>query len=116
MTGLVGAGLFIAVGAHTGNPYVAALSLAAATGLVMCVEGPFWATMTRLSGGRAGTAGGIMNMGCNVGGLISPALTPVIAASIGWENALHVAAALSVIGGVLWIAIRPGIGASAPTG
>ena len=107
VTGLVGAGLFISAGAHTGNAYVAALSLAAATGLVMSVEGPFWATMTRLSGGRAGTAGGIMNMGCNIGGLISPALTPVIASSIGWENALHVAAALSVVGGLLWFGIAP---------
>ena len=73
----------------------------------MCVEGPFWATMTRLSGGRAGTAGGIMNMGCNVGGLVSPALTPVIAAAIGWENALLVAAALSVAGGLLWLGMAP---------
>jgi ACS family glucarate transporter-like MFS transporter len=108
VTGLVGAGIFISLGAHTGSAYVAALSLAAATGLVMCVEGPFWATMTRLSRGRAGTAGGVMNMGCNVGGLVSPALTPVIAAAIGWELALHVAAALSVAGGLLWFAIAPG--------
>jgi len=107
LVGLVGAGFFIAVGAHTSNAYVAAVSLAAATGLVMCVEGPFWATMTRLSGGRAGTAGGIMNMGCNVGGLVSPALTPVIAAAIGWEKALLVAAALSVAGGLLWLGIAP---------
>jgi ACS family glucarate transporter-like MFS transporter len=107
LTGLVGAGLFIAIGARTSNAYVAALSLAAATGLVMCVEGPFWATMTRLSGGRAGTAGGIMNMGCNVGGLISPALTPMIAAAIGWERALLVAAGLSVAGGLLWLGIEP---------
>ena len=107
LVGLVGAGVFIAVGAHTSNAYTAAVSLAAATGLVMCVEGPFWATMTRLSGGRAGMAGGIMNMGCNVGGLVSPALTPVIAAAIGWENALLVAAALSVAGGLLWLGIAP---------
>lgn len=107
LTGLVGAGFFIALGAHTSNAYTAAVSLAAATGLVMCVEGPFWATMTRLSGGRAGMAGGIMNMGCNVGGLVSPALTPVIAAAIGWENALLVAAALSVAGGLLWLGIAP---------
>jgi len=29
-----------------------------------------------------------MNMGSNLGGLISPALTPVIASMIGWEK-LH---------------------------
>jgi ACS family glucarate transporter-like MFS transporter len=48
-----------------------------------------------------------MNMGSNIGGLISPALTPVIASMIGWENALHVAAALAVIGAFLWLWIKP---------
>jgi MFS transporter, ACS family, glucarate transporter len=109
MTGLIGAGVFIAVGARTENPWVAAFALAGATGLVMCVEGPFWATMTRLSGGRAGRAGGIMNMGCNLGGLVSPALTPWLAARIGWAHALDVAAVLSVAGGLLWLGIARSI-------
>jgi MFS transporter, ACS family, glucarate transporter len=107
MAGLIGAGAFIAIGAHAANAWTAALSLAGATGLVMCVEGPFWATMTRLSGGRAGRAGGIMNTGCNLGGLVSPALTPFLASRVGWEHALHVAAALSVVGGMLWLGISP---------
>jgi len=108
MTGLIGAGAFIALGAGTSSPWLAALSLAGATGLVMCVEGPFWATMTRLSRGRAGRAGGLMNMGCNLGGLVSPALTPYLASRIGWEHALQVAAVLSVAGGLLWLGIGPG--------
>ncbi len=107
MAGLVGGSVFIAVGARTEDPYVAAVCLALATALVLSVEGPFWATMTGLSRGRSGTAGGIMNMGSNVGGLVSPALTPVLASAIGWENALHVAAALSVVGGLLWLGIEP---------
>jgi ACS family glucarate transporter-like MFS transporter len=49
-----------------------------------------------------------MNMGSNLGGLISPALTPVIASIIGWENALHVAAVLAVTGALLWLWIKPG--------
>jgi ACS family glucarate transporter-like MFS transporter len=48
-----------------------------------------------------------MNMGSNIGGLISPALTPIIASWIGWENALHVAAGLAVIGALLWFGIKP---------
>lgn len=40
-----------------------------------------------------------------LGGLISPALTPVLAASMGWENALNVAAVLSVVAAVLWLGI-----------
>jgi len=105
MTGLIGASVFLAAGAHTVNAYTAAFCLALATALVLSVEGPFWASMTVIAGPRSGAAGGIMNMGSNIGGFISPALTPVLAASIGWENALHVAAVLSVIAGLLWLRI-----------
>jgi len=107
LTGMALSGILISVGAHTGSAVMAAISLAFATALILCVEGPFWAMMMRIAGNKSGTAGGIMNMGSNVGGLISPALTPVIASWIGWENALHVAAVLAVIGAVLWLGIKP---------
>jgi MFS transporter, ACS family, glucarate transporter len=102
---MAGSGILISIGAHTGSAVIAAVTLALATALVLCVEGPFWSTVTRMQAGRSGTAGGIMNTGCNIGGLISPALTPVLAASIGWEGALHVAAALAVVAAVLWLGI-----------
>jgi dipeptide/tripeptide permease len=41
-------------------------------------------------------------MGSNLGGFVSPALTPVIATAFGWENALHTASAVSIAAGVLW--------------
>jgi len=101
------AGVFLSIGARTTSGYAAAVALALSTALVLCVEGPFWATATEIAGGRSGLAGGIMNTGCNVGGLVSPALTPVLAAAIGWENALHVAAALAVVAAALWLGIDP---------
>lgn len=105
--GMALSGILISLGAHTQSAMVAAIALALATALVLCVEGPFWAMMMRLAGASSGTAGGIMNMGSNLGGLISPALTPVLAAHIGWENALHVAAGLSLFAAGLWIGVRP---------
>ena len=83
--------------------------LALSTALVLSVEGPFWATMMEIAGRKSGQAGGIMNMGSNLGGLISPALTPLLAAGIGWENALLIAAGLAVLGGIAWCWITPGI-------
>ncbi len=106
VVGMSASGVLISIGAHTGNPAVAAAALAFATAFVLSVEGPFWATMMRIAGPASGTAGGAMNMGCNVGGLISPALTPLLASWIGWENALHVAACLALIAAVLWFGIR----------
>lgn len=107
ITGMAVSGILISTGAHTSSAVVAAISLAFATALILCVEGPFWAMMMKIAGNRSGTAGGIMNMGSNIGGLISPALTPVIASWIGWENALHVAAGLAVAGALLWLGIKP---------
>jgi ACS family glucarate transporter-like MFS transporter len=107
MAGLIGGAAFLSYGARTPDARVAAVCLALATALVLSVEGPFWAAMMDVAGGRSGTAGGVMNMGSNLGGFVSPALTPVLAAAIGWENALHVAAFLAVVGGVLWLGIGP---------
>ena len=105
LVGFVLSAVFLSVGAHTSNPYVAAVSLAFATAFVLSVEGAFWATMSELAGANSGAAGGVMNCGSNIGGFISPALTPVLATAFGWENALHTASAVSIAAGVLWFAI-----------
>ena len=78
------------------------------TVLVLCTEGPFWATMTQLSGGQSGLAGGAMNFGGNLGGLISPTLTPWLADRIGWESTLTLTAGLAIIAGALWLGVRLG--------
>jgi len=106
IVGMGMSGILIAIGAHTSSAIMAAVSLAFATALVLCVEGPFWATMMRIAGKNSGRAGGIMNMGSNLGGLLSPALTPLIASYIGWENALHLAAFLAIIAAISWLGIR----------
>jgi len=105
--GLTLAGILLALGARTQHPYVAVVYLAFSTALVLSVEGPFWATMMEISRTASGTAGGIMNMGSNLGGLVSPALTPILAAYMGWENALYIAAAISVVAALLWLGISP---------
>jgi len=108
--GLGSSGILIAIGAHTESPVTAAVSLALATALLLSVEGPFWATMIGIAGPSSGAAGGIMNMGSNLGGFVSPMLTPLLARHIGWENALYVAAALSLVAAALWLGIHPEVG------
>lgn len=105
IAGLAGSGVLTALGAYTIHPYIAATCLALATALVLSVEGPFWATVTRIAGEHSGAAGGAMNMGGNLGGFISPALTPVLAAAMGWEKALLVSAALALAAALLWLGI-----------
>jgi len=112
IAGMGGAGVFISIGAHTTNAWIAALSLAIATALVLSVEGPFWTTVAGIAGARSGTGGAIMNTGCNLGGLISPMLTPILGEMFGWEPALHCAAGLSILAAVAWFWISPANAAS----
>jgi ACS family glucarate transporter-like MFS transporter len=103
---LCSAAVFLVLGARTSSPGVAVASLTMCTVLVLCTEGPFWATMTRLAGERSGLAGGAMNFGGNLGGLISPTLTPWLAERIGWEQTLTLTAGLAIIAGLLWLGVR----------
>ncbi len=105
--GLTLSGVLLALGAHTTNAYLAVAYLAFSTAFVLCVEGPFWATMIGIADNASGAAGGVMNMGSNIGGLISPALTPILASTMGWESALYVAAGISIVGALLWLGISP---------
>jgi ACS family glucarate transporter-like MFS transporter len=106
LVALCAAAIFLVIGARTPSSLVAVAALTACTVLVLCTEGPFWATMTQLSGERSGIAGGTMNFGSNLGGMVSPALTPWLAQRIGWETALSLTAGLAVVAGLLWLGVR----------
>ncbi len=100
------AAIFLVIGAQTSSATLAVAALTACTVLVLCTEGPFWATMTQISGEHSGIAGGTMNFGSNIGGMISPALTPWLAQRIGWETALSLTAILALVAGFLWLGIK----------
>lgn len=102
---LCGAAIFLIVGARTANALVAVASLTVCTVLVLSTEGPFWATMTAHAGDRSGLGGGTMNFAGNLGGLISPTLTPWLADRIGWDSALSLTAVLGAVAGALWLGV-----------
>lgn len=105
MLGLGLSGIFIFIGAGTNNAIIAAITLAFATACILCVEGPFWSMMNHIAGNESGRAGGWMNMGCNICGLISPLVTPLLATYIGWEHTLQASAVLAIIASLLWLGI-----------
>ena len=51
---------------------------------------------------------GVMNTGANVGGVISPSLTPWLADHWGWTASLLFAAFIALCGGVMWMRIDAG--------
>jgi dipeptide/tripeptide permease len=48
-----------------------------------------------------------MNTGCNIGGVVSPMLTPMLGEMFGWAPALHLAAGLSIVAALVWFWITP---------
>jgi MFS family permease len=79
--------------------------LALALGLAAATDASFWAAAIAVGGKQAGSAGGILNTGGNLGGLLAPVMTPWIATHYGWSAGLYFGCAVVVVGAVLWFKI-----------
>jgi ACS family glucarate transporter-like MFS transporter len=105
MAGMLLAGTTIAIGSVVTSPLLAIAALSLGAGWLYFTVGAYWASTTDLSTVRAGTLSGVMNTGANIGGAISPSLTPWLAAEWGWSVALCTAAAIAALGGLMWLKI-----------
>jgi ACS family glucarate transporter-like MFS transporter len=105
MTGFLGSALFMYLGAQAADPYLAVILLSLGDGLAYAVVGSLWSTIMDIAGEHTGAVYGVVGMCANIGGMVAPTLTPLLAARYGWEVALHAAALLACTGGVLWLAI-----------
>jgi ACS family glucarate transporter-like MFS transporter len=84
----------------------AVVMMALAAGFLGFATTTFWATCIDLAPNMSGSLSGLMNMGGNLGGWISPVLTAYIATHFGWKQALDFAAALPIIAGGFWLMVR----------
>ena len=102
-------GCAILVGAMADSATAAVVSLSLGAGCLTSV-GAYWASTTDYSKTHAGLLSGLMNTGANLGGAVSPSLTPWIAAQWGWPVSLATAGGIALIGAALWLKIDPGKG------
>lgn len=110
MTGMFLAAVSIAGGAAMESPSLAIASLSLGAGWLYFTVGAYWSSTSDLSRAHAGSLSGMMNMGANLGGALSPTITPWIAGQWGWSASLGTAAAIALLGGILWLHIDPGKG------
>lgn len=104
------AALVIVLGAYSDSPFAAIFWLSLGAGFLYFTVGAYWSCTTDLSPAHAGTLSGVMNTGANLGGSLSPVMTPWFAEQVGWAAALGVAALIALVGGLMWINIQPGHG------
>ena len=110
LTGMTLAAAFVTLGAVMESPHLAIASLSLGAGWLYFTVGAYWSSTSDLSKAHAGSLSGFMNMGANIGGAISPTLTPWIAGHWGWPASLGTASFIALIGGIMWLRIDPGKG------
>lgn len=106
----VGIGLsaiFIAMATQVESAQFASIVLASGAGALYLSQSAFWAVTADIAGASVGSASGLMNMGCQVGGALTASLTPWIADRFGWTPSFLLAAALCVVGAILWAVVDP---------
>lgn len=104
--------VFLVVGSQVQGARAASLILAGGAGALYLSQSAFWAVSADIAGPRSGIVSGVMNTACQIGGAITASFTPWLAARFGWNAAFLFAAALAVVGALLWLFVNPG--ASAP--
>ena len=101
------AAAFIWAATQVADARLAAVVLAGGAGALYLAQSAFWALSADLGGRSAGALSGIMNMGCQLGGVVTASLTPVVASAFGWTASFATAAAVCLAGAIAWIFINP---------
>src|ERR1700687_2072441 len=100
--GMLGCGSFILPAAFTANPYTAVYCLAAAMFFLETIIGPSWAVPMDIGGEYSGTVSGMMNMGGQIGGALSPTVFGILVARGSWIAPCVIVACLLFLGAAIW--------------
>lgn len=105
---MLGSAVAAAIGIHLSEPKIVVACFAASMGLLGMCEGTFFTTAVERGGARGALGAAIMNTGGNVGGMLSPYTTPLIARYFDWKAGIELACLFCIMGAILWIWIEPG--------
>ena len=101
------AAVFIAISTKAVDARLATVVLAGGAGALYLSTSAFWSVTADLGGSSAGTVSGVMNTGNQTAGAATAVVTPWIAAHLGWNASFLAAAALCVLGSLVWLAVDP---------
>jgi MFS transporter, ACS family, glucarate transporter len=104
---MLAASIFVFIATQVIDARVAALVLAGGAGALYFAQSAFWAISADIGGPSAGLLSGLMNMGCQLGGVVTAALTPVLANSFGWTASFVITAGVALVGAAAWAFVDP---------
>jgi MFS transporter, ACS family, glucarate transporter len=99
--------ILLVLGSRTRGAPMAAVILACGAGVLYIAQSGFWAVTADIAGEYVSVVSAVMNIGGQVGGACTTALTPLIAAHFGWNRSFVTAAVIAMLGAIAWIAIDP---------
>jgi ACS family glucarate transporter-like MFS transporter len=120
LAGMLLAGLFVALATQVADARVASVVLAGGAGALYLAQSAYWALSADIGKQSAGVVSGIMNMGAQLGGVVTASATALVAHRFGWTASFLSAGAICVLGALCWAFINPHhelrTGFRAPTG
>jgi MFS transporter, ACS family, glucarate transporter len=99
--------VFLVLGSRVQSPQLAGVILAGGAGALYVSQSSFWSVSADIAGRSSGVFSSMVNMGAQVGGAVTASLTPWVAQRFGWTTSFGIAAALAVLGAVLWMTVHP---------
>jgi len=90
------------------SAYMAVVLLSLCFAATQFAEGAFWQAQTYVANGHAAPAGGILNTGANLAGVVVGPLVPwlALAQGWGWVAALSTGVFFAALSAMLWLFIR----------
>lgn len=104
--GMTLSAVLLLIGALHPAPFIAVSAMVLLFFFNQMNEGPYWATSVAVGGEHAGAAGGVMNTGANVMGVVNALLVPFFASAFGWTFAIASGAIFAMIGVVFMLLVR----------
>ncbi len=117
---LPASGVLLLLSVHAESAMLALAGLTLAFGLLEVNEACFWAASMEIGGTDAVAAGGILNTGGNLGGIVATPLVAWLSEGGNWTTPFVLGAGFAAISAALWLVVdtgarRGGLGPQAPS-
>ena len=109
MVGLTVSAILVYIGCNVTGTVATVTLLCLSLGFAASTDGPYWAAAIDAGGRHSGTGCAIVNTGGNLGGMLAPVVTPLIASWAGWSAGIYAGGALALLGVAVWffIGVKP---------
>jgi len=94
--------ILVIIGSNVTGTAATVILLCLSLGFAAATDAPYWAAAIDASGKHSGTGGAIFNTGGNIGGMLAPTVTPLLAQRFGWSSGLYFGGAVAFVGVLAW--------------